>query len=66
MKITTIDTNQVFEITEEPLEFGKPYVFSEDGKEWYYGEEWKDYRGEGGVPMIEMINPKMIRKPIKS
>lgn len=66
MKITTIDTNQVFEITEEPLEFGKPYVFTEDGIEWYYGEEWKKYLGEGGVPMIEMINPKIIRKSIKS
>jgi hypothetical protein len=65
MKITTSDTNQTFEITEEPLEHGKPYVFSENGAEWNYAEQWNDFRGEGGAHVLEMLNPKMIRKSIK-
>lgn len=66
MKITTVDTNQTYEVTDEPLEDGFPYVFSSDGgKTWYFNKQYRFFPSEGGENMFEVMNPGVIRKAIK-
>lgn len=64
-KVKTIEGFLV-EISNEPLENGKPYVFkhTEDG-DWWYGEIWRgDMIDAGGRPILETINPNVIRKKV--
>ena len=55
----------------EPLEgelrTGMPYIFKEPGEtQWWYGECWRgDYRDSGGRPVMEVLNPSLLRKPVK-
>jgi hypothetical protein len=66
MKITTVDTNRTYEVTDEPLEVGFPYVFSADeGKTWHYCQQYRFFPSEGGKNMYEIMNPGIIRKAIK-
>lgn len=65
MKVKTIEGLDV-EINNEPLEHGKPYVFKvgEDG-DWWYGEVWRgDMVDTGGKPVLETVNPHVIRKKV--
>lgn len=65
MIIKTIDNNKEYEVSDEPLECGKPYVFSEDGLAWYYAEQWRCIVDAGGRPVLETINPNIKRYLIK-
>jgi hypothetical protein len=70
MKIKTREGFEV-EINDDPLETGKPYVFREkDSDEWWYGERWYGERwsgdclNAGNKPVLEILNPSMIRKKV--
>jgi len=63
--VTTIEGKVVI-LTDEPLVVGKPYVFKEkEEDEWNYGEAWTKFLDAGDNPVLETINPNMIRKSIK-
>ena len=64
-KIKTREGFEV-EINDDPLETGKPYVFREkDSDEWWYGERWSgDCLNAGNKPVLETLNPSMIRKKV--
>jgi hypothetical protein len=65
MIVTTIDTNQTFEIDDQPLEYGKPYVFREESNEdWNLAESWNHMPTDNGIHVLMLINPTMIRKRI--
>lgn len=50
-------------LNESPLIVGEPYVFNIPGEDvWYLGESWKPFYGEGGVPVLESVNPEVNRK----
>lgn len=64
-KIKTREGFEV-EINDDPLENGKPYVFREkDSDEWWYGEVWTGhFLDTGNKPVLETLNPNMIRKKV--
>ena len=64
-KIKTREGFEV-EINDDPLETGKPYVFREkDSDEWWYGEIWRgNFLDAGNKPVLETLNPNMIRKKV--
>jgi hypothetical protein len=67
MTIVTADTGQSFEVVEFKREYGKPYVFSENGTDWYYAQSWKYYPTSdpsNKTEILDLLNPNMIRKSI--
>jgi len=64
MIVLTKDTKQVFKINQEQPEYGLPYVFSQEGDDWYYGETWPYRTSETEKNALELLNPTMIRRKI--
>jgi len=64
-KIKTIEGFEV-EINDDPLETGKPYVFRDkNSDDWWYGEIWRgNFLDVGNKPVLETLNPNMIRKKV--
>lgn len=56
----------VVEISNEPLEHGKPYVFKDmEDDYWWFGEVWRGNMVDaGGRAVLETINPQIIRKKV--
>ena len=62
---TVVDTEcgLSVEISDDPLEFGNPYVFKEHENDvWVFGKVWNKNLDSGGNPVIQTLNPNMIRK----
>jgi len=65
MIIKTVD-NGSFVVDDIPLVYGEPYVFADidTPDEFWFGQEWKYAPSTGGVNVLEIINPNMIRKHV--
>jgi hypothetical protein len=67
MEIIKTREGFLVEPLEGVLQTGQPYIFKEPGeKHWWYGEQWRgDAKDAGGRPVMEVLNPSLIRKPVK-
>lgn len=66
MIIRTID-DKLVEVSNESPKTGDPYIFKNPNDKkggWHFGEMWNHMPSEGGRNMLELINPKMIRKRV--
>ena len=58
MIIKTVNTGNTYEIEDFKGVENEHYVFSLNGRTWYYGTQWKS-------GLLILLNPTMIRKSIK-
>jgi len=64
MEVIVLDGSSYL-LYDEPPQINEPYAFkTNEHTDWNLGKKWISLRGDGDKQLLEIINPKMIRKLI--